>query len=302
MMPGGGCKQYKDATIDIRWYSTNKSLTIKGLECDDLKTRLRALASEIYEEQSSEDDVNSIELVNISDTDSISTILPNVLCDKCSELAERVEVLEERMNKNLSELSKSINSLKAKEELETELSREYVDFIVRENAKLKHDNEQLRERAENLSYIMSDLNTKVKGLENEKESLVTALGMLQSDLNEKYKATNWHIVKGPVKKTGSCHGCKPASASSRDANIDSSIETSNRFESLIYEGDEEFDNQEIPNKTKTMEKLNHQQKDIGKKQRSSSDDKDANLNAQAKRPTTESQQINWEQKQCTESN
>jgi multimeric flavodoxin WrbA len=82
---------------------------------------LRALASEICEEQSSEEDINSTEVVNISDS---TTILPNVSCDKCSDLAERVEVLEERMNTNLSELSKSLNSLKAKEELKTELSRE----------------------------------------------------------------------------------------------------------------------------------------------------------------------------------
>ena len=42
-------------------------------------------------------------------------------------------------------------------------------------------NEQLRERNTNLSYIMSDLNTKVKEVENEKQSLVTALKVLHGD-------------------------------------------------------------------------------------------------------------------------
>ena len=122
---------------------------------------MRALASEICEEQGSEEDINSTEVVNISDS---TTILPNVSCDKCSDLAERVEVLEERMNTNLSELSKSLNSLKAKEELQTELSREYVDRIVRENSKLRQDNEKLRESAENLHTLYRTLILKLKDL------------------------------------------------------------------------------------------------------------------------------------------
>jgi hypothetical protein len=68
-MPGGGCKQYENVTTDIRWYSTSKSLIIKGLEGDDLKTRLRALASETYEEHSNEEDINSTKW-------STSVILP----------------------------------------------------------------------------------------------------------------------------------------------------------------------------------------------------------------------------------
>ena len=42
------------------------------------------------------------------------------------------------------------------------------------------ENEQLRERNTNLSYIMADLNTKVKEAENEKHSLVTALKIATS--------------------------------------------------------------------------------------------------------------------------
>ncbi|CAB4007916.1 Hypothetical predicted protein [Paramuricea clavata] len=144
------------------------------------------------------------------------------------------------MDNNFIDIAKSINSLKAKEELNTELSREYVDSIVRENVKLRQDNENLRERSENLSYIISDLNTKAKRFENEKESLTTAFGMLQSDLNEKYKGADWQTVK--------------------DADINPNVEISNSFESLIYEGDEESDDQEIPNTTKTKEKLSLQQK------------------------------------------
>ena len=120
-----------------------------------MKTRLRILASETNEEQSGEDDANLNKSVNINNTDS--TMQSNVLCDNCSDLAKRTDLLEERMNENLSGISKTLNGLRAKEDLKMEFSREYIDCIQRENVKLKHDNERLRERTENLSYIASDL-------------------------------------------------------------------------------------------------------------------------------------------------
>ena len=39
----------------------------------------------------------------------------------------------------------------------------------------------LMERAQNLRYIMSDLNTKIKDLENEKMSLITVINILQNE-------------------------------------------------------------------------------------------------------------------------
>ena len=50
-----------------------------------------------------------------------------------------------------------------------------------ENLLLKEENEAVKERLTNLSYIMSHLNTKVKDCENEKLSLVTATKIIQAD-------------------------------------------------------------------------------------------------------------------------
>ncbi|CAB4023335.1 Hypothetical predicted protein [Paramuricea clavata] len=286
--PSGGTWCFKGEGDDllVTWHRKSKTISFDGKAADEIKERINEAISNKYtdltnvevanveatnveaakveatnveatnveatideaEDIEARDNTNAIELVNISD----STLLPNDLCGKWSDLADKVELLEDRMNNNFMDIAKSINSLKAKEGLNTELSREYVDSIVRENVKLRQDNENLRERSENLSYIISDLNTKAKRFENEKESLITALGMLQSDLNEKYKGADWQTVKGSVIKKRI------------DADINPNVEISNRFESLIYEGDEESDDQEIPNTTKTKEKLSLQQKGFGK--------------------------------------
>ena len=59
--------------------------------------------------------------------------------------------------------------------------KDQVESLKKDIRKLVEENEQLRERNTNLSYIMADLNTKVKEVENEKQSLVTALKLLHGD-------------------------------------------------------------------------------------------------------------------------
>ncbi len=49
-----------------------------------------------------------------------------------------------------------------------------------ENTQLRRDNDDLRERFSSCSYIVSDLNTKIKNIEDEKLSLVTALKLLHA--------------------------------------------------------------------------------------------------------------------------
>ena len=53
--------------------------------------------------------------------------------------------------------------------------------LANENSDLKHENEKLKERIENLSYILADLNGKAKNAEDEKNSLITAMRILFDD-------------------------------------------------------------------------------------------------------------------------
>ena len=54
--PGGGCKQYENNALHIRWYTINKTLTIKGLESQNLKSKLMTSAVRNQESQSNDED------------------------------------------------------------------------------------------------------------------------------------------------------------------------------------------------------------------------------------------------------
>ena len=59
------------------------------------------------------------------------------------------------------------------------MSRDQVNHITEENIALKAENAALKEKVDYTVLIMSDLNTKLKLLEEEKQSLITALNILQ---------------------------------------------------------------------------------------------------------------------------
>lgn len=59
------------------------------------------------------------------------------------------------------------------------------------NANLKNENSDLQEKINNLSYILADLQGKVKNAEQEKESLTSAMRLLVEDLN----ATSFQIFQ-----------------------------------------------------------------------------------------------------------
>ena len=69
------------------------------------------------------------------------------------------------------------------------LRKEY-ELICLENADLKEKNAKCSERMDNLAYIVSDLNTKVKVLEEEKACLVTAVRLINEDQNNQISELN----------------------------------------------------------------------------------------------------------------
>ena len=80
---------------------------------------------------------------------------------------------------NLETVCQSSSNDTAYIELHT-LRKEY-ELICSENAILKKENAEYLERMNNLVYITSDLNTKIKILEEEKASLVTSVRLVNED-------------------------------------------------------------------------------------------------------------------------
>jgi predicted nuclease with TOPRIM domain len=94
-----------------------------------------------------------------------------------NNVTEKLKMVESQMNQKIEALAYEIQKLKDNKDATT-LHTEYVHT---ENAKLKKENEALRERVQNLGYTMSDLNTKFKDLENEKMSHITVINILRHE-------------------------------------------------------------------------------------------------------------------------
>ena len=80
-------------------------------------------------------------------------------------VAESLKMVESQMNQEIEALAYEIQKLK-----DNDTNTLHIEFVHTENGQLKKENEVLMERVQNLGYIMSDLNTKVEDLENEKMS------------------------------------------------------------------------------------------------------------------------------------
>jgi cell division protein FtsB len=94
-----------------------------------------------------------------------------------NNVTEKLKRVESQINQKIEALAYEIQKLKDNKDATT-LHTEYVHT---ENAKLKKENEALRERVQNLGYTMSDLNTKFKDQENEKMSLITVINILRHE-------------------------------------------------------------------------------------------------------------------------
>ena len=124
--------------------------------------------------------------------------------------------------------------------------------LRQENTQLRRDNDDLRERFNNCSYIVSDLNTKIKNIEDEKLSLVTALKLLQEDsksvsLKSRDAIHNsWHTpghkARANVHNTSANHACQIKTARSADTiNQEQVIKMPNRFSLLSTDHDPDKD-------------------------------------------------------------
>ena len=178
-----------DNGLDIRWYSTPKSLCIDGPAVESLKTQLTILVNNIKREFPSTSEIAG-ESSNFQTLSRINSDIQG--CDpsyvSLDKIAEIVRKLEDRMNERIEELSHEIQEIKLKSSCNTgdntDMSQGSIHNLIQENSSLKDENKGLEERCENSVYAMGALKRDVSNLEEEKKSLLTVIKILESDADD----------------------------------------------------------------------------------------------------------------------
>ena len=294
--PRGACKQYvADNGLEIRWYSSSKSLCFNGPNSENLKLQLINLIpkeqtidgvkgeilGEILGDQTlnNEDETTNItddehsDVDNDKDLNAVNAEHSGVSLEK---IAVNFKLLEDRMNAKFNELSHEINKLKPKSVCDHDLSHEYMQNMLEENKSLKAENDSLKQRCENLVYGMASLKTDIGNLEDEKKSLLTVIKVLQTDadLNQQANTDN-HNVNGWKRVNGRIVSEKRGEALSVNKN-DTVI--NNQFE-VLSDSDIEIKSQESPFDKRRQKAIN-----INKRQVQSNEDKYERQSKDSARP------------------
>ena len=215
-MPRGGCKSFENEDIIVRWYSTSNSLIIKGQDGELLRNELKLIANSMDE---SGGDSQDNELISgEGDGDSIASLRSFGKADEAAQSEEGPHIYDELQKKYQAEhmygemITEAVNEIKEQikqlklgiEENKASISNikalppnikstsdnESLEMynLRRENEKLQRQNENLlKENAENtecmnnLANVLSDFNTKIKILKDEKASLITAISLIHDD-------------------------------------------------------------------------------------------------------------------------
>ena len=166
--PGGHAKLYQDEAIALKWYSDTKSIILSGKLAKEFEEKLNSMAS-ISQELANVD----LPFVNRTDKAVVGVQTATSGWDSSPEasfkhLESRLLKLSEdflentlAINNTLLDHTNQLNGLKNDEKVK-------LSALEKENHELKVENSVLEERINNLSYILADLQGKVKHAEEEK--------------------------------------------------------------------------------------------------------------------------------------
>ncbi|CAB3996272.1 Furin [Paramuricea clavata] len=193
--PGGGAKRFiagQDSEFVLKWQKLKKLVIEKDNTDEYLSKYLKANAcvtsvvamngceNEFLSTSSNGEGVHAANFTlptetNINDDPSLVHLTKAV--EAGFSLADtKIRNIEEKLNVKISDVLDDLNELKARSE---PVSERLVNALLEENTKLKKDNDVLSGRLNNSLLVVSDLNTRIKDIENEKCSLITAIRLIQ---------------------------------------------------------------------------------------------------------------------------
>ena len=97
--------------------------------------------------------------------------------DRFNETDLKIKRIEDKLQTVLNKLMTEFNELKGQSLTCTYEKR--ISILEEKNRKLERDNQKLTEKFIATTSVVSDLNTKIKDLENEKKSLLTTIKLIQ---------------------------------------------------------------------------------------------------------------------------
>ena len=148
--PRGGCKQYEaDNGLEIRWYSSSKSLCFSGPISENIKLQLinlvpkeqitNGIEGEILGDILGDQGLNNVDETSVMTDDEHSDAENDKHCNagriqhssvSLEKIAENFKLLEDRVNTKVNELSNQIDKLKSDSVCKHDLSQEYMQNMV----------------------------------------------------------------------------------------------------------------------------------------------------------------------------
>ena len=166
--PGGDSKRYTSSNLVMRWYQDTRSLTLNGDSKDEIKEKLISLAlvakqvknpahdGGVVDDQYSQVDANQ------NQTDAYQLSLETIK-NQLEALTINVNENKNAIKSFSNKMTKDFDQTKVRElEKQLDFLKEENDKLKNENLCLKSENKDLTERANNLSYILADLQGKAK--------------------------------------------------------------------------------------------------------------------------------------------
>ena len=205
--PGSDCKMLKLSEVEIRWYANSKSLIINGEKKEEFKSQLRVLSNWLSLENTNTTEHNDQEAC-VNGLHTSQNIEGQTESSNPEVLVNIVQNLEEKVNKELNDFRSEIRDLKSLLQAGKTLSDEHNvgdnpndhsllairEFLLKENACLKERNEKLNDELNNYKCISSDLNMRVKELENQNSSLTTVISLLSNEQRNICEKEPWKLV------------------------------------------------------------------------------------------------------------
>ena len=184
---GGGSKLYECDEFTLRWYTGNKSITLKGNKASEIKANFFSILESEAEVIGQSKDESKI--ASDFHNDSIKTSGPSSnhpTCDPTPSNLEQYLLISDLMSKFMQRIDDKVEGISNEvNNIRTNTIRseqtDTINNLKREIDELKNENLELRQRNATITYVMADLQTKVKDIENEKNSLITAIKLIQLD-------------------------------------------------------------------------------------------------------------------------